>query len=97
MLLAANWTVVASTPGRGSAATGLTPFVVAAGWRILEPLARQENGKSFGRLVGTTTGLIFNPRQLVLPHALHSENGASGYLLRKTLERRRSAVAPTRS
>lgn len=35
MLLAANCTDVASTLGRCSAATGLSPFVVAAGWLIL--------------------------------------------------------------
>ena len=46
MLLAANWTDVASTQGRCSAATGLTPFVVAAGHRILRGLALQQIGKS---------------------------------------------------
>ena len=50
MLLAANWTVAASTQRRGSAATGLTPFVVAAGRRILRGLALQQIGRAFGSL-----------------------------------------------
>ncbi len=60
MLLAANWAGAASTPSRGSAATGLTPFVVAAGRRILKGLALQQIGKSLSRQHGCICSCLRN-------------------------------------